>query len=385
MRKKTIAIMATSPIAVKFHLENIIEHINEKYIVIVVTNLSEDSHQYLKNFSKEVRFFDSKMKRKISIIHDIRTLILLFRFFRNEKISMFFSITPKAGLLGSLASFFMRVPIRVHTFTGQVWQTKKGFYKRLLMFLDRLIYLLCTKVLVDSPSQRQFLIENRIISFKDSLVLGNGSFCGVDINRFLPNRDSRTNIRKMMRVSDTDIIFLFVGRFDIDKGIIELIKAFSLLSDEIKNISLWLLGPSENANKYLDELITIKESEKIKILPYSQSPEKYMAAADIFCLPSYREGFGTVIIESAASGIPSIGTNIHGLIDSIVDGKTGLLVDPGDIKSLSESMFKLASNQELRIKMGRAARSRAKELYSQDLVVPRLGHFIDNELQNLDI
>ena len=377
--------MATSPIAVKFHLENIIEHINEKYIVIVVTNLSEDSHQYLKNFSKEVRFFDSKMKRKISIIHDIRTLILLFRFFRNEKISMFFSITPKAGLLGSLASFFMRVPIRVHTFTGQVWQTKKGFYKRLLMFLDRLIYLLCTKVLVDSPSQRQFLIENRIISFKDSLVLGNGSFCGVDINRFLPNRDSRTNIRKMMRVSDTDIIFLFVGRFDIDKGIIELIKAFSLLSDEIKNISLWLLGPSENANKYLDELITIKESEKIKILPYSQSPEKYMAAADIFCLPSYREGFGTVIIESAASGIPSIGTNIHGLIDSIVDGKTGLLVDPGDIKSLSESMFKLASNQELRIKMGRAARSRAKELYSQDLVVPRLGHFIDNELQNLDI
>ena len=377
--------MATSPIAVKFHLENIIEHINEKYIVIVVTNLSEDSHRYLKNFSKEVRFFDSKMKRKISIIHDIRTLILLFRFFRNEKISMFFSITPKAGLLGSLASFFMRVPIRVHTFTGQVWQTKKGFYKRLLMFLDRLIYLLCTKVLVDSPSQRQFLIENRIISFKDSLVLGNGSFCGVDINRFLPNRDSRTNIRKMMRVSDTDIIFLFVGRFDIDKGIIELIKAFSLLLDEIKNISLWLLGPSENANKYLDELITIKESEKIKILPYSQSPEKYMAAADIFCLPSYREGFGTVIIESAASGIPSIGTNIHGLIDSIVDGKTGLLVDPGDIKSLSESMFKLASNQELRIKMGRAARSRAKELYSQDLVVPRLGHFIDNELQNLDI
>ncbi len=385
MSKKTIAIMATSPIAVKFHLENIIEHINEKYIVIVVTNLSEDSHRYLKNFSKEVRFFDSKMKRKISIIHDIRTLILLFRFFRNEKISMFFSITPKAGLLGSLASFFMRVPIRVHTFTGQVWQTKKGFYKRLLMFLDRLIYLLCTKVLVDSPSQRQFLIENRIISFKDSLVLGNGSFCGVDINRFLPNRDSRTNIRKMMRVSDTDIIFLFVGRFDIDKGIIELIKAFSLLLDEIKNISLWLLGPSENANKYLDELITIKESEKIKILPYSQSPEKYMAAADIFCLPSYREGFGTVIIESAASGIPSIGTNIHGLIDSIVDGKTGLLVDPGDIKSLSESMFKLASNQELRIKMGRAARSRAKELYSQDLVVPRLGHFIDNELQNLDI
>ncbi len=377
--------MATSPIAVKFHLENIIEHINEKYIVIVVTNLSEDSHRYLKNFSKEVRFFDSKMKRKISIIHDIRTLILLFRFFRNEKISMFFSITPKAGLLGSLASFFMRVPIRVHTFTGQVWQTKKGFYKRLLMFLDRLIYLLCTKVLVDSPSQRQFLIENRIISFKDSLVLGNGSFCGVDINRFLPNRDSRTNIRKMMRVSDTDIIFLFVGRFDIDKGIIELIKAFSLLLDEIKNISLWLLGPSDNANKYLDELITIKESEKIKILPYSQSPEKYMAAADIFCLPSYREGFGTVIIESAASGIPSIGTNIHGLIDSIVDGKTGLLVDPGDIKSLSESMFKLASNQELRIKMGRAARSRAKELYSQDLVVPRLGHFIDNELQNLDI
>ena len=131
----------------------------------------------------------------------------------------------------------------------------------------------------------------------------------------------------------------------------------------------------------LDESSDTISSESVQFFPYTPNPENFMLAADVFCLPSYREGFGTVIIESAACGIPSIGSNISGLSDSIVNNKTGLLVNVGDISSLSAAMIKLAEDDSLRMMLGKKAMLRAREKFDQQMVVSRLVEFLKKELK----
>jgi glycosyltransferase involved in cell wall biosynthesis len=384
LTKKTIAVMATAPLVVKFHLETIIESLKENYSVVVMTNMSGSGDEFLKLLPQGVRFFDTRMERKISIFSDLRTLVLLFIFFKKENISLIFTVSPKAGLLGNIVARIMGIPIRIHTFTGQVWQTKRGIFRLMLMLLDKVTYLCCSKVLVDSYSQRNFLIANSIVKPKSSLVLGHGSLCGVDTVRFSPNTEARENIRKKLQVKTDDVVFLFVGRLDLDKGIVELLEAYSKLFESIDGTSLLLVGPSETEVDDLKALVSPVCLKSIHFLPYSSSPELYMAAADVFCLPSHREGFGTVIIESAACGIPAIGTKIYGLSDSIVDCQTGLLVNIGDVVSLRNTMHDLATDKQLRLRLGNSARVRARELFDQRIVVPRLIEFLDTELAEFE-
>ena len=123
--------------------------------------------------------------------------------------------------------------------------------------------------------------------------------------------------------------------------------------------------------------------EGIEFIPFSPNPELFMNAADIFCLPSYREGFGTVIIESASCGIPAIGTRIYGLKDAIEDGITGLLVGVKEIESLKHAMERLLQDHVMRKKMGETARMRAKEEFDQRKVIKRILEFLDSEYKKV--
>lgn len=381
MIKKNIAIITTTPIAVKSNLGSIIEYLKKDYSVIVMTNMSNKGDKFLEGLPSKLRFFDTKMERKIKIFKDLRSLFLILNFFRKEDISLVYTMTPKAGLLGNLASFISGIPVRVHAFTGQVWQTKYGLFRFVLKTLDRVIYLCSSKVIVDSNSQRDFLIKNKVINKKDSVVLGSGSLCGVDLDKFFPNFDAKKLIRKELNVPMKNIVFLFVGRLNKEKGIEELLEAYILLANKIENSSLWLLGSDEmEIEKYLSSIKSLKIRNSIHFLPFTSFPEKYMASADIFCLPSYREGFGTVIIESAACGIPSIGSKIDGLKDSIIDNETGLLTELKNTSDLLNAMHTLADDKVLREKMGERARLRTYNLYDQKIVIPALINFLGQEL-----
>jgi glycosyltransferase involved in cell wall biosynthesis len=185
-----------------------------------------------------------------------------------------------------------------------------------------------------------------------------------------------------MSVGLENIVYLFVGRLDVDKGILELVEAYSEVSKKVSNTSLWLVGPAETDIDVLQDLIKKLNIKSILFMPYTTVPETFMAAADVFCLPSRREGFGTVIIEAAACGIPAIGSRIYGLTDAIVDEETGFLVDMGNINALSDKMILLGSDDSLRERLGNTAMKRAHLLYSQEIVVQGLLDFIEDELRH---
>lgn len=137
-------------------------------------------------------------------------------------------------------------------------------------------------------------------------VLCDGSICGVDAARFRPNAFARKRIRDSLDIEEHDRVVLFLGRLNRDKGVLDLAQAFTELSEKMANVILLFVGPDEEG---LNPLLKETMSEcmaRVRFVEMTQTPEDFMAAADILALPSYREGFGSVILEAAACGVPAV-------------------------------------------------------------------------------
>lgn len=305
-----------------------------------------------------------EIPREIAIVNDFKALVALYITFRKLDYNIIHSTTPKAGLLTCLAGFLARTPIRLHTFTGQTWVDKKGLPRKLYKLLDKLIIKLNHHSYADSQSQMQFLISEGICNQNDISVLGDGSLAGVNLDRFNPKtypENTQMKLRSSLKVSDDSIVIIFVGRITKDKGILELLKAFEILLSKNLNVSLLLVGPIDGDVVVggVDLESYISSNENIISTGFTDSPEKYLSIADIFCLPSYREGFGTVIIESASMGLPCVASNIYGLSDAVQNGETGILVGVKNVDSLVNALTQLTEDHMLRADMGQNAKNRA--------------------------
>jgi glycosyltransferase involved in cell wall biosynthesis len=380
-RNKRIAIIVTSVLMVRFFLLPHILSLSKKYDLTLI--LKNDHPEILKAMNLSVRVVEIPIERKISLFKDFIALLWLSFFLKKERFDLVHTITPKAGLLGMIASWIVGCPRRLHTFQGEVWVTKKGIYRTLLKRFDCLVAMLSTNINVVSETERDFLIKEGVISSEKSTVLANGSISGVNLNRFKLDKVVRENLRLQLGLKDTEIVFLYIGRLNKDKGISELFSAFNLLLEETSNVKLLVVGVDED-DYYVDSVLSKFPhlGDYIKSISYTSTPESYMSAADVLVLPSHREGFGMVIIESAAVGIPSIGSNIYGIQDAIVDSVTGLLFEARNIKSLSKSMKLLSQNSAMRLQMGENAYRRVAELFNQDNVVDEMVKYYDKLLSD---
>ena len=323
---------------------------------------------------KNVSLFDIKIHRNISILKDFFALIKLINLFRSFKPNMTISISPKAGLLASIAGKLVNIKHRIHWFTGQVWATKYGIKKYLLKFFDKLIYNLSTYCLIDSKTQQQFLIKNKIIQYDKSYVLGSGSVGGVNILRFCRKNDLRNITRNKYGIDSEDFIFLYLGRLKYEKGIVELIKAFNQIKNEYVKVRLLLVGAIEDKGlrKYVDT-----NEPRISFFDPTDKPELFFNISDVLCLPSHREGFGTVIIEAAANGLPSIGSNIYGIQDAILNNVTGLLHEVKSTEDLKKKMIILLDDRKLLNQLGDQACLRASKEFDSKIITNLFVNFCE--------
>ena len=364
--KKKVCFIATIEMSVKVFLTDHILLLQDVFDICVIVNTHD--RFFLKPFGIHAKVLPVGIERKISPAKDIRALFNLYRIFREEHFDIVHSIMPKSGLLSMVAGFFARVPIRIHTFTGQVWKNSTGMERFIMKAMDKILSACATNILVDSPSQREFLISEGVVGRKKSSVIGNGSMCGVDEKRFRYDENARMEIRKICSAGPDEIVFFFLGRMKRDKGILDLAKAFVSLCGKYENVHLMVAGPDEEGVG--DEVMRIcsGHSNKVHIMGYAEEPARYMSAADVFCLPSYREGFGLVIVEAAAVGIPSIGSRIYGITDVIEDGITGYFFEPGAHHDLMLKMAHFVTDPSLIRTMGGKARNRALEQYSKEKI-----------------
>jgi glycosyltransferase involved in cell wall biosynthesis len=254
--------------------------------------------------------------------------------------------------------------------------------RELLKSADRLIVLNANYILTDSESQRVFLERETVVKSGQAVVLGAGSISCVDLDRFRPNEEVRQRIRVEWGGAPNAYFLLFVGRLNHDKGVLDLARAFAELSRDFDDIWLAGVGPDEaRINNEFERYCGIALS-RMRRISYTATLANAMIAADVFALPSYREGFGSVVIEAAACGIPSIGTNIYGLSDAIIDGKTGILIPRSDICALEVAMARLALNGDERRVMGEKARMRVVDEFQQCIIVNALLAFYKHTLDS---
>jgi glycosyltransferase involved in cell wall biosynthesis len=313
------------------------------------------------------RYVSIEIPRKIVILRDLSALLKLWLFFRRSNFNIVHSTTPKAGLLCCLAAKLAGVPVRLHTFTGQPWIGLTGVERFLSKASDKLIARLNTHCYADSSSQKEFIVKSGIASLGRIRVLGSGSLAGVNLERFNPLRFSerdKDTLKIQLSITPFASVLLFVGRISREKGLAELLAAFQKIIAENIEVFLILLGPPEADIESLLDGLSDAAKAKIILPGFSSEPEQFMAIADILLLPSYREGFGTVVIEAAAMGVPAIGTNIYGLTDAIVDGKTGLLVPVKCVDELAAAIKTVLNDSSMRLEMSRNARERVENEFS---------------------
>lgn len=353
--------VVTTADAVRYHLRNtLIQSKNTDDIVVV-----GDGVEQYKSTYPDIRFINLHIARKINFLNDIQSLFKLVCLFSKERPDIVHSIMPKSGLLSSIAGFITRIPVRLHTFTGQTWAHSTGIKKAVLIFMDKLTVFLNTQCMTDSISQSKFLFENGIANNGAPLkVLGNGSLSGVDLEVFDSSKLNkfRKEYRVKLGIADDDTVFIYLGRKCEDKGLIELIKAFAKVNHNSISTKLILVGPDESTSKELKTLMSALPTNVIN-LPTTNAPEQILSVADIFCIPSHREGFGTVVIEAASLGLPTIGTRIPGLKDSIIENETGLLVELKNEDQLATAMLRLCTDAPLRKSLSENAKKNAIENY----------------------
>lgn len=353
------------------HFKPFLKLIKQKPVLI---SLVSSPGAYTKVIQDELQLDVSpiEINREIKPVQDIKSLISLIKFFRKNQFNIIHSSTPKAGLLSAMAGVFVPNSIRVHTFTGQRWANMKGPMRWLLKFLDKLVIKLNTQCYADSTSQIQFLISEGVAEAGEVKCLLKGSYGGVDCERFNNDKypSARADLLKELKLDADSVIVLYVGQLSHDKGIDELVAAFKGAQKQQQNIKLVLIGVyREGIDQLNDETLTeMKSSKDIFSLGYKTQPEKYFSAADIFCLPSHREGFGTVVLEAAACELPTIGTNITGLVDAIVNSETGILVERENISELSQAIVDLAQSPQKRKQMGVQAKKRARNDFDAQLL-----------------
>jgi len=362
--------LAATPLTIHFFFKPHLRELSRYFDTTLVFNAHADT--YLPPLDLPLHQVHVAMERKIAPWSDLLALLSFCRFFRRERFDMVVSVVPKAGLLGMMAAFFMRVPRRVHIFQGEVWASRRGLMRFLLKLMDMLTARLATHVLAVSRSEINFLEKQGVVPHGKAQVLGSGSICGVDIDRFKPDALARAQARNELAVSDDAVLCVFLGRLTEDKGILDLVRAFAISAPHRPKLMLLIVGPDEEKMMArLNQLVSPELAIRVLIKGFSPNPERWLAASDFLCLPSYREGFGMVILEAAAVGIPAIGTRIYGITDAIEEGETGQLVSVGDVQALSSAINRWVDDPLQRQRFAASAYVRARSEFEQCMVIDR--------------
>ena len=375
---KRICFVTTSPLIVNFFLAPQLLSLRARYEMTLVVNTGEGV-PLVPLPGVDVVSLD--LQRRWSPFSDLSAVVRLVSLFARRHFDLVHSFSPKAGLLTMLAARLAGVPRRVHTFTGQIWVTGSWPKRVLLKSADLSIARLATHLLADSPSQRDFLIAHKVVTAGRSHVLGSGSISGVDARRFRPDHEARLDVRAELSIPADAQVILFLGRLKKEKGVSELAAAFARLAAGHRDVHLLLVGPDEES--LLEGVLETCApfADRVRNVGYTFTPERYIAASEILALPSHREGFGSVIIEAAAAGVPAVASRIYGISDAIVDETTGLMHEAANPVDLARQLERLLADEVLRVKLGTQARERALREFTQQRVCELIAAFYQDILQ----
>ena len=298
------------------------------------------------------------MRRQVDVIADFRALLGWMRILVRVRPDFVLAGTPKAGLVGMIASWVTRVPRRAYFLQGLRLEGTQGLKRAILSKMEFLTSWCSQVVIAVSPSVADRYRELGLAAGRPLAVPHHGSSHGVDTVFFSPRQQSPDLIKAIGLASDLPVV-TFIGRLTADKGPDALLGALRRIRLQGLSIQLLVVGAQDEADSayYLSQIE--REATAIMVVSHVQDVRPYLAASDVVVLPTRREGMPNVVLEAAAMAVASVTTDATGAVDSVVDGQTGLIVPVGDEGALADAVVRLLQDADLRLQMGRNARERA--------------------------
>ena len=361
--------ITTAPLSLRSLLPNQMRFMQENgFEVVMVSSDGREWPDLVKN--ERCRHHIIPMEREIAPFSDLRSLWRLYRFIRKERPDIVHSHTPKAGLLAMLAAKFAGVKIRIHTIAGLRFMTVKGFKRKLLVFMEKLTGSAATHIWPNSHSLFNYITAQKLVNKTKMQVIGHGSSNGVDLNRFstkvlLPEKIE--TVKQRLQYDESCFYLLNMGRIVKDKGIDELMYAFSRVHQSDPRLRLIVLGHFEDElDPISDEARKIFSSHPAIIhIDWSDDVEYFMHLSQLMVHASYREGFPNTLLQAGAMECPIVCSAIEGSVDIVTDQETGLLFKAGDGKDLLSKLRYALSHPEKMKKMAETLRKKVENNFSQ--------------------
>ena len=352
-----------------------------------VTAICADGPWLEKVRAQGIRVIVVPMKRDFAVASDLKCLWKLYRIFKREKFDLIHYNTPKAALLAGLAGRMVGCRALLYTLRGLGYTAFGGLKREVGKLCEKAACRCAHNVIAISNSLKTEAVREGLLAADRIKVLGAGSSRGVDLEKFRINNRTMTaakNIRQQLGIGESDVVIGYAGRMTEEKGIIELAKAFMNLKAVHSNLHLIMMGhldqrkPLEAENREL-----LERSQGIHLLSFKDNVSDYLAAMDILVLPSYREGFGNSLIEASAMGLPVVATDIIGCRDAVINGKTGILVNPREIKCLEDALAWLIDSPASRKTLGENGRQWVTNNFDRRTVWARLIEVYEQKLATL--
>ena len=321
-----------------------------------------------KEQQEQVKIFKIKhLVRPIRIVSDFVAIIETIQLIRKLKPDIVHTQTPKAGMVGMFAAWICNVPVRIHTVGGLRLIEEKGAFRKILDFIERATYSAATIVLPNSKALADFIIKNKYASKEKIQVIHNGSTNGVNLESFSRTPSVMSRANEIQEELGDGFTFIFVGRIVRDKGVSELVEAFTRLQQEHPNARLLLVGDFEHELDPLPEDVyhTIQSHPAIYCAGWQDDVRPWFAAAETLAFPSYREGFPNVVMQAGAMELPSVVSDINGCNEIIIEGENGLIIPPHDAAALYLAMKRMMEDKALYRHCQLNARSLIASRYNQ--------------------
>ena len=369
MRKK-ICFCTTISGTIKSFLVDLSNYLVEHENYDVTWICGEDKSMFdLTN--EHIHYIPLKMKRGIAF-DGPRLIWQMYKIFKREKYDIVQYSTRNAGTYASIAAWMAGIKTRLYCQWGMMFIALKGLKRALLKLDEKMVVSLSTIVESESFSMYETSLNHGIYKKEKASVIWNGSACGVNIDRYDLSKKSgwRKEVRDEYGISNNAVVFGYCGRITRDKGLNELFAAFKQVTENMpegKDAYLMIIGRNDHAETINQELFTwAKSCPKVIFTGFTHNVPKYYSALDVFTSLSYREGFGLVVIEAAAMGVPGIVTDVIGQVDTIEHMNTGYSVPGHDVEHVVEAMNFYVNDPGKAFEMGKNARKVVEEKYDQE-------------------
>lgn len=343
------------------------------YDVTLITSPDEAAQNTM--VREEVSLAPIQMERDISFKADLVALMSWCRELRSHRPTVVNVSTPKAGLLGGIASWLLRVPKRVYVVRGLRLEGANGLKRVVLWCVEWVTQRVATDVVFVSKSLASESLRLRITPRNRAWTIGSGSSNGVFADAVADRAalvDS-SSLRRSLSIPRDAFVIGFIGRLNTDKGVDTLIRVL----DEgklLSHVHLLIIGPVEDP-EIMRQLRS--RTAGVSIVGWTDDVWGHLAVIDTLILPTRREGFPNVVLEAAAVGIPAITTNATGAVDSVVDGVTGYIIDTDDSGALARKINQIARDRVLRESLGNAAKERAAKDFVPENIWQGLADIIE--------